>query len=156
MDDPQAWILVWLILAGLFLVGEIFIAGTFYLLPFGISAVVAMLLALIGVPIWIQWVVFGVGGMFAFWVLFRWGQRFQADQPLPPGVGAERLIDEIGSITASIPAGATATGRVRIGGEDWAAESASTLGIDDGTLVKVLKVRGTRVIVTPATESEIH
>ena len=149
MDDPQAWILVWLAVAGIFLVGEILIAGTFYLLPFGISAFFAMLVAIPGAPIPLQWAVFLVGGGIAFWYLMKWGQRTTAEHPLPPGVGADRLVGEVGPITSAVPGGPTETGRVKLGAEDWAAESADESPIADGTVVKVLEVRGTRVIVTP-------
>jgi len=131
------------------MIGEIFVAGTFFLLPFGLSALLAMLLSIVGAPIWLQWVTFVVVGVALFVVMLRWGQRFQAEQPLPVGVGADRLVGEIGLVTGSVPAEPTKSGRVQIGAEDWAAESLGKVDIEVGTAVEVIKVRGTRVIVTP-------
>ncbi len=141
--------MIWLAIAGFFLIGEIFVAGTFFLLPFGISALLAMLLSIVGAPIWLQWVTFVVVGIGLFVVMLRWGQRFQAEQPLPVGVGADRLVGEVGLVTGSIPSEPTQSGRVQIGAEDWAAESVGNVSIEAGAVVEVIKVRGTRVIVSP-------
>lgn len=146
--------MVWLALTALFLIGEIFIAGTFCLGPFGVSAAVAMVLALLGVPIAIQWAVFIIGGGLLFWWALRWGQRFQKGQGLPVGIGADRLVGEVGRVITDIPASATSAGRVRLGGEEWAAESGTGEAIDTDAIITVLEVRGTRVIVTPHTETQ--
>ncbi len=39
--DPEVWRWVWLAAAAAFIVGEITVAGTFFLLPFGLGAAVA-------------------------------------------------------------------------------------------------------------------
>ncbi len=153
MESPESWVMVWLALAALFLIGEIFIAGTFYLGPFGVSAAIAMVLAMLGVPIALQWAVFIVAGALLFWWALRWSQRFQAGQSLPVGIGADRLVGEIGRVIAQVPATTTASGRVQIGGEEWAAETGNGEAIDPDTIIKVLEVRGTRVIVTPHTDT---
>ena len=48
----------------------------------------------------------------------------------------------------AIPGGPTQSGRVKLGAEEWHAESDSQTAIPDGAVVRVVEVRGTRVIVT--------
>ena len=37
--SPESWSWIWLAAAALFITGETFVAGTFILIPFGISAI---------------------------------------------------------------------------------------------------------------------
>lgn len=147
------WALVWLILAGVFVVGEMISPG-FYLLPFAISAAVSLLLSALGVPVAIQWVVFVAGGSLLFWWFLRYFKKHESDTPLPMGVGVSRLIGEVGPIIETVPSGPTATGRVKLGAEIWVAESANDSELSEGSIVKVAEVKGTRVIVVPADVSE--
>ena len=60
---PDTWRWIWLAIAAVLITGEMFVAGTFILIPFGLSAAVAMILAFLGVPLLINWLVFvGLGG----------------------------------------------------------------------------------------------
>ncbi len=147
--DAGTWVLIWLIGAGLFVVGEMISPG-FFLLPFGISAAAALVLALLGVPVAIQWVVFIVlGAGLAYWFL-KYFKKHESDTRLPPGVGVDRLLGETGPIIKAVPAGPTRTGRVMLGAEEWIAESVDQVQIENGTVVEVVLVKGTRVVVTPA------
>ncbi|MCP3939091.1 MAG: NfeD family protein [Actinomycetia bacterium] len=151
--DPDTWVLIWLIVAGMFVVGEMVSPG-FYLLPFGISAAAALVLALVGVPVAVQWVVFIVlGAGSAYWFL-KYFKKHESDTQLPTGVGVDRLLGETGPIIAAVPAGPTNTGRVMLGAEEWIAESADQAQISDGTVVEVVEVKGTRVIVVPKTSTK--
>ena len=55
--SPESWSWIWLAAAALFITGETFVAGTFILIPFGISAILAMILALLGAPVYVGWLV---------------------------------------------------------------------------------------------------
>ena len=60
---PDTWRWIWLVIAAVLITGEMFVAGTFILIPFGLSAAVAMVLAFFGAPLIIDWIVFvGLGG----------------------------------------------------------------------------------------------
>ena len=45
--------------------------------------------------------------------------------------------------------GPTGVGRVKVGREEWRAESATRVGIPVGAVVRVVEVRGTSVVVAP-------
>lgn len=146
--SPETWRWIWLVTSLFFLGGEMVVPGSFFLLPFGMSAAVAVLLAFIGVPVAVEFIVFIVlGGLLFVW-FFRWSKQYAGRSNTPIGVGADRLIGEVGPVLSTIPGGPTEAGRVRLGAEVWQAESDSEEAIPDDAIVRVVNVRGTRVIVT--------
>jgi membrane protein implicated in regulation of membrane protease activity len=151
VSDSQTWGLIWFGAAVFFVAGEMAVPGTFILLPFGISAAVAGILAFIGVGVGIQWLAFIGVGSATFWVMWRYAKRFAAETTMPIGVGSDRLVGETGPVVEDIPAGPSEAGVVRIGAEIWRAESPDYTAIASGTNVEVVEVRGTRVIVSPIT-----
>ena len=153
-SDPETWRWIWLTASLVFLGGEMVVPGTFFLLPFGISAAIAVVLAFAGIPVAIEFIVFIVAGAALFIWFFKWSRKFANENKTPIGVGADRLVGEVGPVLAEIPGGPTRSGMVRLGTEEWPAESDSERLIPDGAVVRVVEVRGTRVIVTPATSPE--
>lgn len=140
----------WMILAALFIVGEIFTAG-FFLLPIGIGAAAAGLVALLGGnTIW-QLVVFVVASFILFLVSRRFAQRVTKEQP--PGIGADRFIGQKCVVLEAIN-NLEDTGRVRMGKEEWRAESAGDGQIDRGTEVTVVRLSGTHLVVEPVAKGE--
>jgi membrane protein implicated in regulation of membrane protease activity len=140
----------WMILAALFIVGEIFTAG-FFLLPIGIGAAIAGLVALLGGnTIW-QLVVFVVASFILFLVSRRFAQKVTKEQP--PGIGADRFIGEECVVLENID-NLSDTGRVRMGKEEWRAESDSGSEITKGTKVTVVRLSGTHLVVKPVEEGE--
>lgn len=135
----------WMILAALFIVGEIFTAG-FFLLPIGIGAAIAGLVALLGGnTIW-QLVVFVVASFILFLVSRRFAQRVTKEQP--PGIGADRFIGQECVVLEKIN-NLDDTGRVRMGKEVWRAESDGDDQIETGTKVTVVRLSGTHLVVKP-------
>jgi membrane protein implicated in regulation of membrane protease activity len=135
----------WMILAALFIIGEIFTAG-FFLLPIGIGAAIAGLVALLGGnTIW-QLVVFVVASFILFLVSRRFAQRVTKEQP--PGIGADRFIGAECVVLEKIN-NLTDAGRVRMGKEEWRAESDSGDEIEAGTKVTVVRLSGTHLVVKP-------
>lgn len=148
MGDPDVWRWIWLIVIAGFLIGEMFTPGTFFFLPFAVGALAATIAAFAGGSIALQWLLFvGVAALtsFAFIPLRR---RLDRIEP-PVGVGSQRILHQEGTVVASIPAGPNESGRVRIAREDWRAESVGNESIAEGTLVKVVEIRGTGVVVEP-------
>ena len=129
--SPETWRWIWLVAALFFLGGEMVVPGTFFLLPFGISAGVAVVLAFIGVAVWVQFVVWLVLGTAMFAWFFRWSKRYAGENETPIGVGADRLLGEIGPVIATIPAGPPQSGRVRLGAEMWNASELRARIIED-------------------------
>ncbi len=136
------WI-IWFVFAAIFIVGEILTAG-FFLLWFGIGAVVAGVLAILGFNAGWQWGAFIVVSGILFAISRRFAERFTKKQP--PGIGADRFIGEVGVVLEEID-NIKNTGRVRIEKEEWRADSATGEIIKEGEKVKVVRMDGTHVVV---------
>lgn len=136
------WI-IWFVLAAAAVVGEIFTAG-FFLLWFGVGAAAAGGLALLGAGFGWQLAAFVVisGGLFAL------SRRFaeKVSKPQPPGIGADRFIGLQGLCLEDIDNTAN-TGRVRLGKEEWRADSAGGDRIPAGARVEVISLDGTHLVV---------
>ena len=138
----QIWWL-WMGLAAVFLVGEIFTEG-FFLLWFGIAAALAGTLAIFGVaPAW-QWAAFVVASGLLLAVSRRFAERFTHKQP--PGIGDDRLIGKRGVVLDEIDNIQNA-GKVRIDKEEWRAESETDENIQPGAHVEVVRLEGTHAVV---------
>jgi membrane protein implicated in regulation of membrane protease activity len=144
-----SWIWFWVILAAVLIVGEIFTAG-FFLLPFGVGAIAAAMLAAVGAGVAWQWGGFVVVSVVALLVLKRFADRVTRDAA-PLNVAADRVIGRIGVTLDEVrPHGVT--GRVRLGSEEWRAESSSEESIAAGTSVEVLRIDGTHLVVRPRSD----
>ena len=135
--------LMWLILAAILMIGEVFSAG-FFLFWFSIGAAAAGLTALLGANEVVQLIVFVV----VSGVLFATGRKFanKVTKKQPPGIGADRFVGGIGIVLEEINTPAN-TGKIRLNQESWRAVSENGEIIPKGVAVKVLRVDGTRVIV---------
>lgn len=146
MDDPSTWMWIWLAGAVLFGLGEMVTAGSFFMLPFAGGAVAATLLAAFGVGLFAQWMVFIIVSAGVFAALRPLARRLDRDEP-SDGVGARRLIGESATVIEAIPAGNTDLGMVRVHREEWRAESLDGAPLAPGAHVRIVEVRGTRVVV---------
>ena len=149
MDDPEVWRWVWLVAALAFGLGEMASAGTFFLAPFAVGALGAAVVSFAGAPIGLGWLVFVGLSAVSFLGLRGVARRLDASTRNPLGVGATRLVGERGIILSEVPEGPDEVGLVRIGREEWRAQSLDGSTIAEQTPVTVLEVRGTRVIVYP-------
>ena len=140
---PKIIWIIWFVFAAIFIVGEILTAG-FFLLWFGIGAVVAGVLAILGFNAGWQWGAFIVVSGILFAISRRFAERFTKKQP--PGIGADRFIGEVGVVLEEID-NIKNTGRVRIEKEEWRADSATGEIIKEGEKVKVVRMDGTHVVV---------
>lgn len=134
---------IWLILAALFLVAEIFTAG-FFIFWFGLGAAAAGLLALLGLSVVWQWLAFVIVSGSLVIVSRRFADRFTKQQP--PGIGADRFIGKTGVVLEEIN-NVENTGRVRIDKDEWRADSETDGSIMRGTRVVVTRVEGAHLIV---------
>jgi membrane protein implicated in regulation of membrane protease activity len=139
---------LWMGLAAIFAVAEIFTAG-FFLLWFAVGAAVAGVLAILGVGgVW-QWAAFVVVSGALLAGSRRFAERFTAKQP--PGIGADRLIGRRGLVLEEID-DVRNTGRARIDKEEWRAESATDEVIPVDTRIEVVRLEGTHLVVRPLRE----
>ena len=147
--SPETWRWIWLVIAGVLIAGEMFVAGSFILIPFGISAAVAMVMAFLGAPLILDWVVFVGLGAVLFSVFWKKSRKSMAAMESPPGAGHDRLIGALGQALEDIPDGPSSSGLVKTGGEEWRAISDSG-PILSGSVIEIIEVRGTRVVVQMA------
>jgi membrane protein implicated in regulation of membrane protease activity len=154
VEDPEFWQWVWLGAAVLFAVGEMVNPGSFFLLPFAIGAAVAAVLAVFNVPVAIGWIAFVTVSIVSLLALRPIAHRLDHDEPVE-GIGARRLIGEQGRVIEAIPDDGE-LGLVRINREQWRAETLEGTALDAGAAVRVVEVRGTRVVVHPVLSPELE
>ena len=149
--DLDVWPWIWLGTAVLFaLVELVVVGGSFIILPWAVSAFVAAILAFYDVSIEIQWAVFVFGGALVFALLYKWAQRFMRTHAMTPGVGAERLVGLSGIVTTPVdPMDTDRRGRVTVEGEVWGVVDPNR-PYAEGEQVRIISVRGTRVVIEPA------
>ena len=141
--DNELWRWIWLGVAAVFGIGEIFTAG-FFMLPFAAGAVVAFVLALLDVEPAIVLVVFLATSVLVLVVIQRLVRR--GDQRTVP-VGANRFVGRRVLVLERVDRVA-GTGRVRLDTESW---RATTDGdpLEPGSEARIVEMRGTRLVVTP-------
>ena len=143
-DDQAVWVAVWFIGAAILAVGELITAG-FFLLPFAVGAAAAGVLALVGVSPGIQIIVFVVVSVGSLWMLQQFAKKDRHGALFPGGaaryVGAPALVLE--------PGRRFDPGWVKMGTEDWRATTDRDDVIDANTEVRVIEVRGARLVVEP-------
>ena len=142
---------VWLGLMVLFLVLE-GVSVALVSLWFAVGALAAVVTALLGGELWLQITVFVVvsGGMLA---LLRPALR-KYFNPRLTKTNVDSVIGATGLVTEDVE-NLTAQGRVKIGGIYWAARSTSGEMLPADTQVKVDRVEGVKVFVSPVKESVI-
>lgn len=138
----EMW-LVWLIAAVVFGVTEIL---TLYLISlwFGVGSLAAMTVALLGLPLNTQLVLFvvvSVGLLLSTRPLIN---KLIRTKPFKTGVAA--LVGKTGVVVNPVD-NVNGTGLVRIGGEEWSAVSADESVIPANTMVKINEIHGVKVVV---------
>ncbi len=144
----EIWFWVWVSLAAILIVAEIFTAG-FFLLPFGIGAAAAALLEFLGVSVGWQWVAFIAVSAVMLVLLRRYADRLTHEPPMLTGV--DRLVGKSGVVIDRIVPDSP-KGMVRVEREEWRADAPGHGSIEVGTPVRVERVGGTHLIVTPLHE----
>jgi membrane protein implicated in regulation of membrane protease activity len=141
--DNEWWRWIWLGVAAVFGIGEIFTAG-FFMLPFAAGAVVAFVLAWLDVAPAIVLPVFLVTSVVVLIIIQRLVRR--GDRTVVP-VGANRFVGRQVLVLERVDRVA-GTGRVRLDTESW---RATTDGdpLEPGAEARVVEMRGTRLVVVP-------
>ncbi len=139
----QYLIWIWLGVALIFFIAEIFTTG-FFLMGFGIGAVAAGIVAILGFdPIW-QFAAFIVFSALALAFLRPFANRVTSHTK--NSVGIDRVVGRPAVVLEEIDP-IKATGMVRVDREEWRAESVDGGTIAKGTVVEVVNVQGTRLFV---------
>ncbi len=133
---------IWLIIAGLFFIGEIITVG-FLIFWFGVGALIAMLVSFFTTNIIIQTSVFVITSAILLFVTKPFVKKFVDVKPTKTNaysiIGKKALvIKEINSHSV---------GQIKIKGEVWSAESEDDETIPEGSDVEILQIRGVKAIV---------
>lgn len=136
---------IWLVAGVVLLVGEMSTA-TLIVLPFAIGAFAAAALAFLGASLAAQLVACAAVSTATFIGLRPLAKRMDRDAPTD-GIGSQRLVNAAGAVIAEIPTGEIGT--VKVGSEEWRAESFDGQAIEKGARIRVLNIRGTRAVVAP-------
>ncbi|MGX1274284.1 NfeD family protein [Streptomyces phaeoluteigriseus] len=140
--DP--W-LVWLIVAGVFAVAEIF-TFTAALGMLGAAALVTAGTAALGLPAPLQFLVFTVVATLSV-IFVRPIALRHVVQPQTERFGIDALVGKPAYVVSEVTG---LGGRVRIEGEEWTARAYDeTLVIPRGTAVDVMEISGTTALVYP-------
>jgi membrane protein implicated in regulation of membrane protease activity len=135
------WLVLGLLLAGM----ELATPGGFYLIFFGLSALLIAVLELLGFagPVWVQWLLFSVLSV-GFLLLFR--------NPLlrmlrPADLPVDQLIGDIAVAVTDIPPGQV--GRAELRGSGWSARNVHTAALTQGQRCRVQNVDGLMLHIVP-------
>lgn len=140
--DP--W-LIWLIVAAVLVVAEIFTL-TAALGMLGAAALVTAVSAGAGLPLPLQFLVFTVVATVSLLFLRPLALR-HVFQPQAERFGIDALVGSAAYVVSEVTG---LGGRVRIGGEEWTARAYDeTLVIPPGTTVDVIEISGTTALVYP-------
>ena len=138
--------MAWLIIMGFFLVIEAACPIHLVSVWFAAGALVAMIIRMLGGELWLQIIAFCIvsGALLAgLWPFIR---KFL--NPHLTATNVDAVIGTQGLVTVPVD-NIRATGTVKLSGMEWTARSTSGAPIPEGTLVRVDKVEGVKVLVTP-------
>lgn len=141
---------VWLGLMILFLIAE---GATVSLVSlwFAAGAVVAMFAALLGAGIWLQTGLFLVVSGALLLMLRPIVRRYLV--PKITATNVDSLVGATGLVTVAID-NVTASGQVKLGAMEWTARSTTGENIPQGILIRVDRIEGVKVYVTPVNVPE--
>lgn len=136
---------IWLIIAGLFFIGEIATVG-FLIFWFGIGALLAMIVSLFTPNIIIQTAVFIISSTILIFATKPFVKKFadvkKTNTNVYSIIGKKALvIKKIDPIHSS--------GQIKLNGEVWTAKSENNEIIEEGSEVEILEIKGVKAIVKP-------
>ncbi len=137
---------IWLGLIVLFLIVEGACPIHLVSIWFAAGALVALVMSMLGASLGIQitaFILVSVALLASLWPLVR-----KYVTPRITQTNVDAVIGSTGLVTTAID-NVTAHGQVKLGAMEWTARSASGEPIPEGTLVKVERIEGVKVIVTP-------
>ena len=139
--------ILWLGLIVLFIIVEAACPLHLVSIWFAAGSLVALVVSLLGGPLWLQIALFLAVSCVLLAALWPLTKKY-----LNPGHTATNIDSVIGStgyVTAAID-NMAATGQVKLGAMEWTARSTSGTPIAAGTLIRVDRIEGVKVFVSPA------
>lgn len=137
----------WLVLGLLLILAELATAGGFYVIFFGIAALVVGILGGLDLagPLWVQLLMFSVLSLVTVALfrarLLRWVQL----DPQRPAI--DSLVGEIGLASDELAPGTV--GRVEVRGAAWSARNTASTSVARGARIRVVRVEGLTLDIEP-------
>lgn len=137
--------IIWLILMVVFLMVE---GATVSLVSswFAVGSLVALIASLLSAPVWLQVTLFLLVSCAALAMLRPLVRKYITPKVVKTNVDA--IVGKQGPVTAPID-NVAATGQIKLGAMEWSARSTSGEPIAVGALVKVDRIEGVKVFVSP-------
>lgn len=137
--------IIWLVLMVVFLIAE---ASTVTLISlwFAAGSLAAMIASLLNGPVWLQVALFFAVAGIMLAALRPLVRRFVT--PKITRTNVDSVIGSTGHVTVAID-NIAAAGQVKLGAMVWTARSTSGEDIPEGALVRVDKIEGVKVFVSP-------
>lgn len=139
--------LIWLGLVILFVVVEASCPIHLVSVWFAVGSLVALLIWSLGGPLWLQIALFLVISCVLLAALWPLTKKFL--NPAHIATNIDSIIGSTGYVTAAID-NVAAVGQVKLGAMVWTARSTSGSLIAEGTLIRVDRIEGVKVFVSPA------
>jgi membrane protein implicated in regulation of membrane protease activity len=137
----------WLVAGLVLVVAEMAAAGGFYILFFGIGALIVGGLAAFGLagPLWMQLLLFSVTSV-ASLALFR-GRLLRSVQPDPQAPRVDALVGEVAIAAEDLAPGSI--GKVELRGSSWSARNGGGVPVARGARCRVVRVDGLTLLIEP-------
>ncbi len=117
--------LIWAIVGFLLIIVEL-LTGTFYLLVFGVAALIGALVAWLGGPFWLQVLCTAVAALLGIYLVHRWWQNHPKDSAAQNSLEVGQTV-----VFENWVNEATHTARVKYRGTSWDARVNGTAKPDD-------------------------
>ncbi len=114
---------------------------------FAVAALIAMIAALLGASLMVQFILFAVCSIVGF-LIFTLLIRPKISKRVPTPTNADRILNKEGVVTDTINS-TTGGGLIRVEGQIWSARTEEEGFIAKGSQVRVVNIRGVKAIVEP-------
>lgn len=138
--------IIWLGLMVVFILAEAACPVHLISIWFAVGALAATIVSLLAGPVWLQVVLFLVVSCVLLALLWPLAKKYFTPKLTKTNVDA--MAGSEGYVTADID-NVSAVGQVKLGAMEWSARSSSGDPIPAGTRVRVDRVEGVKVYVTP-------
>ena len=136
---------IWLIIAGVCLIGEIMTTG-FLVFWLSIGALLSMIVSFFTDNVIIQTAVFVISSTILIFATKPFVKKFAKTKNVK--TNAFSIIGQNGIVTKDIDS-INSKGQVKVDGETWSAVGKDDIDIQKGTEIEVLEIKGVKAIVKP-------
>ena len=140
--------ILWMAVAGVFLILEL-VTAALCSIWFTVGALAALAAAALKGPVWLQILVFFLVSAVCFILMYPRIKKHLNQKKTP--TNADMTIGAICVVTQGID-NIAGTGAVSVGGKTWTARSVLGDVIEEGRMVRAIRIEGVKLMVTPLPE----